>query len=142
MNERRHDIEYTLPLHNHSLELVVQYQDLYSDTELAGCLELHGGHAEASISIDIDNGLVWSGDFCTDSRWQTETHSLRRSPCVSVVVPETGGFEWKKTYAKTTTGHHTPWDFPPIVLGCPHLMLSHTGRNDGLFLPPSVLPLT
>jgi len=76
-NARRDGIERALPLQNHSLESVVQRQDLHSHTELASRLKLHSGHAETGVSIDIDDGLVWSSDLRTDSRWQTEAHGLQ-----------------------------------------------------------------
>ena len=68
-------IELTLPLQNHSLESVVQHQDLHSDVELAGGLEFRSGHAEAGAPIDIDDGLVWGGNLRANSHRQAEAWS-------------------------------------------------------------------
>ena len=71
-------MERTLPLLNHPLELVVKHQGLHSDAELARCLEFHGGHAETGVAVDIDDGLVRSGNFRANGCWQTEAHGLHQ----------------------------------------------------------------
>ena len=89
-------VRYTLPLQDHSLEPVVQYQDLDPDTKLAGCLEFHSGHAETGVSIDIDHSFVWSGNLRTNGRRQTEAHGLQKQHRCQ--LQKTGSFErWKRT---------------------------------------------
>ena len=68
----------TLPLLHHTLELVVQHNDLDANVELRRRRELHCRHAERRVAVDVDDSLLWRTDFCADGRWETEAHRLRR----------------------------------------------------------------
>jgi hypothetical protein len=57
----------TLPLLNHALELVIQDEDFDTNLELRGSGELHRGHAERRIAIDVNDSLVWCSNFGADS---------------------------------------------------------------------------
>ena len=56
----------TLPLQDHALELVVQHHDLDTDVVLRGGLQLHGGHAERRVAVDVYDNLVRCAHFCAD----------------------------------------------------------------------------
>jgi len=61
-----------IPLQNHSLEPIVQYQGFHFNTKLASCLEFHSSQAEVDFSININSSLVWSGNLHTNSYQQTK----------------------------------------------------------------------
>ena len=76
-NESQHINEsFTLPLEHHTLEFVVQHQDLDADAILRRGLELHRGHAERRVAVDVDDGLVRGADLGTDGRGETKAHRL------------------------------------------------------------------
>lgn len=77
--KKNEESKLTLPLKNHTLELVVEDENLDSDVVLGSGLELHGGHGEGSVSVDVDDDLVRSGDLGSDSRGKSETHSSESS---------------------------------------------------------------
>lgn len=60
------DERRTLPLEDHSLELVVEDKNLHADVVLRSRLKFHGGHAEGSITVDVDDSLFGGSDFRTD----------------------------------------------------------------------------
>jgi hypothetical protein len=66
----------TLPLKDHTLEFVVEDEDLDANTELGGCGELHSSHAEGGITVDVDDRLLRSCYLGTNGSRKTETHGL------------------------------------------------------------------
>lgn len=68
--------ELTLPLQHHTLELVVEDEDLDSNVVLAGGSELHGCHREGSVSVNVDDNLLGRGDLGSDGGRESETHGL------------------------------------------------------------------
>jgi len=102
-------VKQVLPLLHHSLELVVEDEDLDTDVELRGGGELHGSHAEGGVTVDVDDSFGRCGYFGTDSSWKTEAHGLKF-------------FNSKKRVIGTIRKMFTP--SPPEVTidrGCLHL---------------------
>lgn len=58
----------TLPLKDHSLEFVVQYENFDTNIILRSSSEFHSGHGEGSVSIDIDDDLLRCSYFRSDRR--------------------------------------------------------------------------
>ena len=101
----------TLPLNDHPLVLIVQNQYLDANPILGSSLELHGGHRERRIPINIDNDLLGRSDLRADRTRQPKAHR-----------PE------------STTRDHCTWVSPPKVLRGPHLVLPYAGSNDHILL--------
>jgi hypothetical protein len=132
----------TLPLKDHTLELVVQDEDLDADVVLRGGGELHGGHRERGVSIDVDDDLLRSGDLGSDGRRESKAHGLRRRKRTGVRLASSERVcegdeekeEGRKTHSKTTRrdpGSRLP---PSVMLAGPHLMLTDSGGNDDVLL--------
>jgi hypothetical protein len=66
----------TLPLEDHSLELVVENDNLDSNVKLRRGGELHRCHTKGRVSIDINDSFLWCSHFSANGCWKTETHRL------------------------------------------------------------------
>lgn len=104
-------VEKGLPLSDHTLLLVVEHNSLDANVELNGGGQLGKSHVERSITIDVNDVAVGSGNLGADSGGKTVAHG-----------------------SKTTGGDHGSGMSPSEVLGGPHLMLANTGGDDGLVL--------
>lgn len=69
---------HTLPLLYHTLELVVQDDDLDANAKLRRSLKLHGGHTKRSITVNIDDHLLGCADLGANGRRKTEAHGLNK----------------------------------------------------------------
>ena len=67
----------TLPLLHHTLEFVVENEDLDTNVILRSSCEFHCRHAERSVAINVYDSFVWCSYFSTDGSWKTETHGLQ-----------------------------------------------------------------
>lgn len=67
-------VEKILPLDDHSLELVVEDEDFDSNIVLCGSSKFHGGHAEGCVTVDVNDDLLWCGNFGSDTGGETEAH--------------------------------------------------------------------
>ena len=103
-------VEYRLPLRDHTLLLVIENDDLNADVELSGRAEFGLRHAEGCIAIDVYDQSVGTSYFGTDGGWQAEAHSSQATRC-----------------------DHGSGMSPSEVLRRPHLMLTHTSCDYGLF---------
>lgn len=101
-------VEEVLPLGNHTLLLVVKDNDLDANVELGSGGQLGEGHAEGSITVNVDNESIRLGDLGADGGGETEAHGT-----------------------KTTGGDHGTGMAPAEVLSGPHLMLADTGGDVG-----------
>jgi len=81
--------------------------DNYGNIISAGCSKFIHIHSEASVTGNIDANLIRLSQLGTDTCSKTVTHG-----------------------AKSTGGKEGTGLCILIILGCPHLMLSHIGGND------------
>ena len=70
-------IRRTLPLLNHALELVVDNENLNTDSKLTRSLKLHGCHTEGGVTIDVNDSFVRRCDLRPNGRRKTEAHRLQ-----------------------------------------------------------------
>ena len=104
-------VEEVLPLRDHPLLLVVEDDDLDADVELRGGGQLRQGHVERGVAVDVDDEGVGLGDLGPDRRGQAVPHR-----------------------AEPAGGDHRAGMSPAEVLGGPHLVLPHAGRDVRLVL--------
>ena len=98
-----------LPLLHHAIAAVVEHDDLHWQIVCRHRLELADVHADAGVAIDVDDQAVGTSELGADGGGQTEAHRAHaagRQPQARL-----GEIE---------------------VLRRPHLMLTHTGSDDGL----------
>ena len=77
MCKKKEVTKRTLPLLYHTLEFVVENEDLDTNIILRSSGEFHCRHAEGSVAINVYDGFMRCSHLSTDGCWKTETHGLQ-----------------------------------------------------------------
>ena len=104
-------VEAVLPLHHHAQVLVVQQQHLDRQLLRVRRRQLLHVHQERAVAINVDHLAVGKGHFGPERRGIAVAHR-----------------------SQTSAGQELARVFEFIVLRCPHLVLTHTRRQDRVAL--------
>ena len=107
--------EQVLPLLDHAQELVVEDDDLHVEVVLFHHGQFLERHLETAVAGDIDHRGVRISEGGPDGGREPETHG-----------------------AQPARGDPSAWLVEAVILGRPHLVLAHLGRDDGIALGQAV----